>query len=418
MRKLLLTTAAAITLLIAVATQADWYPLPPPRPIMQPWKSGATTVTLSPDGTLRVSGVGAMEDYDYDIFDFLLTMGKASPSESRNTPPEWYRADWYGNDTTDERGHKAKEPVITKIIIEDGVTYIGDMAFAYLHGLKSVTIPNSVTKIGRLAFMECDNLTSVKIPNSVTAIGRSAFFRCTELTSATLPDCLTVIRDDLFGECYNLAAVNIPNGVTEIEFRAFGGCALTSVTIPNSVKIIREEAFSSCALTSVTIPNGVTTIGEEAFKHCRNLTSVTIPESVMELGRGAFAHCPNLTSIIIRTPTPPDVGHHPYSYSTLGILCSGRRYNEFVKDTNTAVFDDINWCNACLYVPANDIDAYRAAEMWNKFYCIKSIESISSDKINTLWLRLALSILTALILSAAVFVVVRKLLKSSRKGIV
>ena len=67
---------------------------------------------------------------------------------------------------------------VKRIIIGDGITTIGQAAFAGCSALTSVTIPNSVTKIGSSAFSGCRELTSVTIPNSVTTIGEYAFDYC------------------------------------------------------------------------------------------------------------------------------------------------------------------------------------------------------------------------------------------------
>jgi Leucine-rich repeat (LRR) protein len=66
------------------------------------------------------------------------------------------------------------------------VTRIGEDAFKFCLGLRSVTIPNSVTSIGNSAFNGCSYLTSVTIPNSVTSIGNQAFYSCFSLTSVTV----------------------------------------------------------------------------------------------------------------------------------------------------------------------------------------------------------------------------------------
>ena len=110
------------------------------------------TWTLDSDGTLTISGTGAMMDW-----------------ESFNGAP------WY-----------SKKSNIKKVVIEDGVTTIGDYAFYDCHALPEVTIPDSVTAIGKAAFGSCDALTKVIIPNGVTAIGTSAFYYCNVLSEVSV----------------------------------------------------------------------------------------------------------------------------------------------------------------------------------------------------------------------------------------
>ena len=183
--------------------------------------SNVTYSFVSSTGTLTISGTGTMYSY----------------SDVSNWP-------WYNYRSS-----------IKKVVINNGVTSIGDYAFTYCKGLTSITIPNSVTSIGYYAFSGCSGLTSVTIPNSVTSIGGGAFNKCSGLTSIT-----------------------IPNSVTSIAESAFFGCTgLTSLTIPNSVTSIEEYAFQKCTgLTSVTIGNGVTSIGTGAFSGCTGLTSMTV----------------------------------------------------------------------------------------------------------------------------------------------
>lgn len=67
--------------------------------------------------------------------------------------------------------------------IPNGVTTIGDGAFADCTSLISVTIPDSITSIGERAFDGCSSLTNVTIPDSVTSIGSYAFSGCSSLTT-------------------------------------------------------------------------------------------------------------------------------------------------------------------------------------------------------------------------------------------
>ena len=188
---------------------------------------------------------------------------------------------------------------IQSVVIENGITSIGDSAFCECGSLTSVTIPNSVTSIGDVAFYECGSLTRVTIPDSVTSIGETAFWKCTALTSVTIPNRVATIGGRAFMECSSLTSITIPDSVTSIGFAAFSNCgSLASVTLPKGIASISESAFADChSLTSVTIPDSVTLIGNGAFARCDGLTSVTIPASVTGIGDYAFDGCAKLTDV-------------------------------------------------------------------------------------------------------------------------
>ncbi|MCL2027536.1 MAG: leucine-rich repeat domain-containing protein [Bacteroidales bacterium] len=233
--------------------------------------TSAVTATLS-GGTLTISGTGAMRNYAWNSY-----------TQSYNTP-------WWSVRTS-----------IVTVVINQGVTTIGDQAFSSCTGLTSVTIGNGVTSIGVGAFYYCIGLTSVNIPNSVTRIGENAFRNCTGLTSVNIPNSVTSMGWSVFEGCTGLTSVTIPNSVTSIGTRAFSSCTgLTSVTIPNSVTEIGSYAFWGCTgLTSVTIGNGVTSIGVGAFYGCTGLTLVNIPNSVTTIEAGAFSSCTGLKKLVI-----------------------------------------------------------------------------------------------------------------------
>ena len=180
------------------------------------------TWTLDDDGTLTISGNGEMSDDEWDM------------------PSRWWK--------------NIENVIIKDVVIENGVTSIGDSAFKDCTDLTSVTIPDSVTSIGCDAFSGCESLTSVTIPDSVASIGDGAFEGCTGLTSITVAEnnsvydsrnhCNAVIEtatDTLLFGCQNTV---IPESVEGIGGFAFYGCKrLTSVTIPDSVTSIDDYAF-------------------------------------------------------------------------------------------------------------------------------------------------------------------------------
>lgn len=186
------------------------------------------------------------------------------------------------------------------------------------------------------------DITTFNIPSGTTKIGDSAFKDCTALSSVTIPNSVTSIGSSAFSNCSSLTSVTIPNSVTEIGNYVFSNCSgLTSVEIPNSVTSIGMHIFSYCSkLTAVEIPNSVTSIGDSAFRYCTSLTSVNIPNSVTLIKSYAFKDCSGLTSITIQATTPPTL-------------------------VNNNAFQNTNDCP--IYVPAESVDAYKAATNWSSY---------------------------------------------------
>ena len=120
---------------------------------------------------------------------------------------------WNNTDVVAWKVHREK---IKNVIIEDGVTNIGNYAFHFCQDLISVTIPDSVTSIGTSAFCQCKSLTSITIPDSVTNIGEAAFEGCKKLISVTIPDSVKSIGNRAFWECFALESITIKNPDCEI----------------------------------------------------------------------------------------------------------------------------------------------------------------------------------------------------------
>lgn len=150
-------------------------------------------------------------------------------------------------------------PKIKRLIVDDGVTSLGDCV---LHGFDGKH--------------DAESLEEVTLPEGLTYLGNYAFFGAAKLKSITLPSTLTTIGLAAFDEC----------------------AGLTDITIPSNVKTIKEGAFSGCTgLINVTIPDKVETLGQDVFEGCTQLTSINIPKSVKSMGAEMFGYCDALTCI-------------------------------------------------------------------------------------------------------------------------
>jgi len=89
--------------------------------------------------------------------------------------------------------------------------------------IRTVTVQEGITKIGNHAFADCDNLMQLTLPESIIEIGYEAFRNCTALTELTLPQSVERIGRGAFAGCVNLTVIQIPEGVI-IEAGAFAGC--------------------------------------------------------------------------------------------------------------------------------------------------------------------------------------------------
>ncbi len=224
---------------------------------------------------------------------------------------------------------------IQKLVVEEGVTGIGNESFRNTRNLVSATFPKSLTRIGDEAFASCLNLPMVTLPAGVTSIGDYAFSYCGNLALATLPAGLQVIGRGAFDQCKKLSSVVIPAGVISIGDGAFAGCsslptitvadgntkyvavdgvllnkektqlvqypagrAATSYVIPKEVTSIEAGAFEAAEkLTAITIPVGIVSIGRMAFESCFALTTISIPATVKTIGANAFGYCQELAEI-------------------------------------------------------------------------------------------------------------------------
>lgn len=207
------------------------------------------------DNTLRVYGAGAMYDYNMHTNDMP----------------------WYNYNTE-----------IKKIIIDEGVTYIGTDAFSY-SAVQEVDIAFSVTEIGGAAFYSCDCLESVALHENITVIGRSAFLG-TNLREVYVPASVSSISSYAFGMNFNL--INI---VVAEENENY--CDINGVLFSKDGSVLYQ--YPTGRKGAYVVPDGTIFIGEGAFRYAIQLTDIYLGESIENIGNSAFSECSKLSTIYI-----------------------------------------------------------------------------------------------------------------------
>ena len=232
---------------------------------------GTVTATLSPNSdvvgtyTLTIKGNGPMANYN----------GYKTSSNDSCAP--WCE----------------KIQNITRLIVEDGVTTLGDNILYYSYS-------DSDSKFHSFH----SNLCEVELPQGLSCIGANAFYDSPDLDEVKIPSTVTKIKQSAFSGCTGLTKIELPPQLEEIDYSSFYGCSgLTEITIPSSVKTIRSGAFEKCySLESVTLSEGIGEIGTEAFEYTK-LKSLNIPKSVKKLGHDIVRHCQHLAYITIEAPS-------------------------------------------------------------------------------------------------------------------
>lgn len=225
----------------------------------------------------------------------------------------------------------------------------------YKAGLTTVVVEAGITRVGNYAFMECENVTSVTLPNTVTTLALNSFSTCSKLKAITLPASVTTITNYAFSKCgflrtINFAGTTAPTSVgnyafnevtgkatfpssqswSEFNFRGFGGSiywvgsdevgAVGGVSGPTASWKYYDKTLTILGTAStrsygsknetpwaqyaeeienIKILDGITYIGNYTFMGCINATSVEMVDTVKGLGVNAFSTCESLESITL-----------------------------------------------------------------------------------------------------------------------
>ncbi len=238
---------------------------PTSLPVLEGSCGSGVSYRLTPAGVLTISGNGQMYHFT-----------------SSNAPWQSYKSG-------------TGDYIIKEIVIENGVTHIGDGAFSDCTSLTKVTM-SSVTAIGNSAFEDCTALTEITLPTTLETIGGNAFSYTSALKAINIPDSVSTIGTKAFSQS-GIESVTLPESLTTVGETAFYGCESLTDAIVNTVNI-PSRVFAECtALENVTLTDTVETIGESAFENCTALVNFTSTSSLKSVGPYAFEGCSALFDI-------------------------------------------------------------------------------------------------------------------------
>ncbi|MBE6818184.1 MAG: hypothetical protein E7517_03365 [Ruminococcaceae bacterium] len=280
--------------------------------------------------------------FDFETNIFIIS-GTGAMDNFTSTSMPWY----------------AFKDEIKTVIVENGVTTIGENAFWNCKAIESVTLGDTLESIGKYAFSGCESLESIHLPNSLTSIGVQAFGNCESLESIAIPSGVTSLATSTFASCGALKTVTLPTTLTKIGAAAFSRCynlqtvgyagtqenwnaveildsndpllavkpqtgdIIRTGTCGENVTYILNETTGLLTISGtgamydydmmenpspfnnnqkikeIVVESGVTNIGDDAFTQLTKLEKVSLPSTVTSLGKDAFAFCFLLADINI-----------------------------------------------------------------------------------------------------------------------
>lgn len=219
---------------------------------------GKISWSLDKAGTLTVSGTGPMDNWTHVS-----------------------KIPW---------GEHLKE--IKKVVIEEGVTSVGQLAFANCTALTEVTLPASLRRIEQRGFWNCTALREIALPAKLDYVGVNAFYQCTTLKSMHIPGAVSFVAPTAFNGCTSLTAFTV-DGSNSVYSAGSDGVLMKD----NGTVLYRYPPGKSDL--SYTVADGIFEIWINAFANCVHLEALALPESVQACKSDAFALTRSLRTISV-----------------------------------------------------------------------------------------------------------------------
>lgn len=202
---------------------------------------------------------------------YILTF--SGEGEIRDYPDHQNSKGWYSS------SHK-----ITKIVVEEGITYIGDYALSETAATELV-LPSTVEEISDLAFYSHAQVYNCL--ESITIPEENQYYKIEDEILFTKDGSVLVKAPVEFKT--GITEYTLPETVERIGTCAFANASLKKIDLDNNnLKEIGQYAFLYSRLEEVYISDTVTKIEEHSFSSARNPLKVRIGKGLKELPLMAF----------------------------------------------------------------------------------------------------------------------------------
>ena len=179
---------------------------------------------------------------------------------------------------------------ITRVVVREGVSSIGDSTFSGCIALTEVQLPSTLRYLCNFAFAYCKSLERITIPHGTRYLGYGVFEGCTALKEVSLPD--TIYQETVYGG-YRWDGSDMFTGCTSLE----------TVTLPPAMQQVSEGMFRDCtSLKEVNFGIGIQGIDREAFVNCTSLEALVLPFTVRVIHDEAFVSCSSLEALVVPNP--------------------------------------------------------------------------------------------------------------------
>ena len=175
--------------------------------------------SLSSDGTLTITGAGAMPDYTGESLIMDENIDEQAP------------APWLEHDRE-----------LRAIVIGEGITHVGDFTFMNDRKVTSVTLPSTLRSIGKVAFAEVP-IEKLDLPEGLQSIGERAFMGCDLIKSIIIPASVTELGSGAFEGRRYVDTIKLLGPVKKLESHVFYGCRPTELFLTKATRTMAEDVF-------------------------------------------------------------------------------------------------------------------------------------------------------------------------------